>query len=122
MFKVLEDLPDGVVGISATGKIGGDDYETTLEPAISQAVERHGKIALLMVLGPDFEGYSAGAVFDDLRFGLRNFNTFRRIAIVSDNQWLRNGAAAMMYLVPGRSKGFSVDQLAAARTWISQED
>jgi hypothetical protein len=122
MFKVLEDLPDGVVGISATGTIGGDDYETTLEPAINEAVEQHGKIALLMVLGPDFEGYSAGAALDDMRFGFSNFRSFRRIAIVSDNQWLRNGAAAMLYLMPGKSKGFSVGELDAAKEWIADKD
>ncbi len=122
MFKVIEGLPESVVGISATGKIGGHDYETTLEPAINDAAGQHGKIALLMVLGPDFEGYSAGAAFDDMRFGVRNFNSFRRIAIVSDNPWLRNGAAAMMYLMPGKSKGFSVDELDAAKEWIAQKD
>lgn len=122
MFEVMEDLPDGVVGVSATGTIGGDDYETTLIPVIDEAVDRYGKIALLLVFGSDFAGYTAGAAFDDLRFGFRNFSSFRRIAIVSDNEWLRNGAAAMMYLMPGKSMGFSLDDLGAAKEWIAEED
>ena len=122
MFELMEDLPGGVVGITATGTISGEDYETTLIPAVESAKAAHDKIALLLVFGPDFEGYSAGAALDDARFGVSNFASFRRIAIVSDNEWLRNGAAAMTYLMPGKSKGFSVADLAAAKAWIAEPD
>jgi len=122
VFAVIENLPDGVVGVSAIGTISGDDYETTLIPVIDEAVDQHGKVALLLVFGSDFEGYTAGAAFDDMRFGLTHATAFRRIAIVSDNQWLRNGAAAMMYLIPGKSRGFSVDDLESAKEWVAEDD
>ncbi len=122
MFEVIENLPSGVVGVSAIGTISGDDYDTTLIPAIDEAVDQHGKASLLLVFGPDFEGYTAGAAFDDISFGVTHATAFRRIAIVSDNQWLRNGAAALMYLIPGKSRGFSVDDLEVAKTWIAEDD
>ena len=122
MFCVMEGLPEGVVGIEAVGTISGDDYDTTLVPAVEEAAAEHDKVALLLMFGPEFQGYSAGAALDDVRFGFSNFTSFRRIAIVSDNEWLRNGAAAMTYFVPGKSKGFSVGDLAAARAWIAEDD
>ncbi len=122
MFRLMTDLPDGVVGVEAIGTVSGEDYESTLVPAVNEATDQHGKIAMLIVFGDDFEGYSAGAALDDARFGFANFGSFRRIGIVSDNQWLRNGAAAMAHLMPGKSKGFSVDDLAAAKAWIGESD
>ena len=122
MFEIIDGLPDGVVGVSASGTISSGDYETTLIPAIDAALETSGKVALLFVFGDDFAGYTAGAAFDDMRLGVRNLTSFRRIAIVSDNEWLRNGVAAMAYLMPGKSKGFSQEDLAAAKEWIAQQD
>ena len=122
MFEVIEGLADGVVGFSAVGKIGDDDYETTLIPAIDDAVAQYGKVALLMVLGEDFDGYTFGAAVDDARLGFRHVSSFRRIALVTDNEWLRNGAAAMMYLIPGETRGFSIDDLATAKDWITAAD
>lgn len=122
MFELIEGLSDGVVGFSAVGQIGDDDYETTLVPAIDEAVEQHGKIALLMVLGEEFSGFTAGAAADDARLGFSHATSFHRIALVSDNEWVRNGAAAMMYLIPGKGRGFSLDDLDAAKQWIADTD
>ena len=36
MLKLLEGLPDNVLGVSAEGKITGKDYETVLIPAIEE--------------------------------------------------------------------------------------
>ena len=122
MFQVLDDVPDGVIGVSAVGTITAEDYEQTLIPLITAAVARHGKIAAIIVLGPEFEGYSADAARDDLKLGIEHVTAFRRIAIVTDNEWLRNGAAAMMYLLPGKAKGFSYSDLAAAKGWAADRD
>jgi hypothetical protein len=122
MFDVIADLPDGVVGVSISGTIDSEDYETTLIPLIDAAVERFDMVAMLLVFGEEFRGYTAAAAWDDMRFGVSNFNSFRRIAIVSDNEWLRNGATAMTYLMPGRSKGFAVEDLEEAKEWVADLD
>jgi hypothetical protein len=119
---VIEDLPAGVIGVSAVGTIRGEDYEQTLIPMIGDAVSRHGKIAAVIVFGPEFERYAADAALDDMWLGVEHTIAFRRIAIVSDNEWLRNGAAASMYLFPGKAKGFSYADLAAAKSWAAERD
>ena len=122
MFEVMDGLNDGVVGVTAVGTIGREDYESTLLPLIDEAVAEHGKIAAVIVLGPEFEGYSAGAAFDDMRLGFDHATAFRRIAVVSDNEWIRNGAAALMYLFPGKAKGFATADVDAAKAWASEPD
>lgn len=71
-----------------------------LIPAIDDAVAQYGKVALLMVLGEDFDGYTFGAAVDDARLGFRHISSFRRIALVTDNEWLRKGLDHAASLVP----------------------
>ncbi len=122
MLEVIEGLADDVIGVSAHGTIEADDYDSTLTPLIDAGVERHGKVALLVVLGPEFDGISAGAAWDDAKLGFSHATSFRRIAIVTDNQALRTAVSVLMYLVPGKSKGFSYDDLGEAKAWIAERD
>ena len=47
MLKLLEGLPDNVLGVSAEGKITGTDYETVLIPAIEKKLKEHKKIRMV---------------------------------------------------------------------------
>ena len=44
MLKLLEGLPENVLGVSAEGKITGTDYETVLMPAIKEKLKQTKKI------------------------------------------------------------------------------
>jgi hypothetical protein len=39
MMNLLADLPDNVVGTSASGEVDAKDYETVLMPAIESALK-----------------------------------------------------------------------------------
>jgi len=122
VFEVLDDLPADVIGVTAVGKVTAEDYESTLIPLLNDAVEQHEKVAALIVLGPDFEGYSPGGAVDDLRLGLGHATSFRRLAIVTDHDWLRRSVDVFMHVLPGKSRGFSVADLGEAREWIAEPD
>lgn len=36
MFGIIDGLPDGAVGVSASGTVSSDDYETALMPGKSK--------------------------------------------------------------------------------------
>ena len=78
MLEALSDLPDNVVGYEAKGQVTAEDYESTLVPAIDQAREKHGKVRFIYVLGDDFDGYSLGATWDDMKLGVHNRRSFER--------------------------------------------
>jgi hypothetical protein len=42
VLETLEGLPEGVVGIRATGRVTGDDYRTVFVSALDRALEQGG--------------------------------------------------------------------------------
>ena len=119
MFELLSDTPDNVVGVKAVGDIEDDDYEDVLVPAIEDALSRHGKIRMLLVLGPEFEGFAADAMWEDAKLGVKTFTSYERVALVADASWLRRTVRAFGWLMPGEVRGFALADLDAARDWVS---
>jgi len=76
MIEVISGLPEATIGFRATGKVTGDDYDKVLTPAIDRAIEELHRIKLLAALGPDFDGYSLEAAWDDTRLGLCHWSGF----------------------------------------------
>ena len=121
MLEVLADLPAGVIGFEAVGEVHSDDYERVLRPAVEAAAE-HGEVRLVYVLGDRFEGYSAGASWEDAKLGLGSFGAWERTAIVSDRDWAENLVKALGWLMPGRIRHFSLGALDEAVAWAAEPE
>lgn len=119
MLELIPDLPDNVVGCSATGKVTADDYESVLIPAVETNLKDYDKIRLLYYLGPDFKGYSIGAMWDDAKVGLMHITAWEKIAVVSDVEWIRGATKFFGFAIPCQVKVFSNDQLPDAKEWIT---
>ncbi|WP_347266072.1 STAS/SEC14 domain-containing protein [Paracoccus sp. (in: a-proteobacteria)] len=117
-YLLLEDFPDNVIAIRAVGEVTSRDYEERLIPLVRDRAARHGKLRLLMQLGPDFERYSAGAIWDDARLGLTYWRSFERVAVVSDIAWITGAMKVFAPLMPSEVAIFPNDALEAARVWI----
>jgi hypothetical protein len=118
MLELIEGLPDGVVGVRAVGEVDDDDYEDVLEPAIAAALEGHDKIRFLYVLGEEFSGYETDAMWEDTKLGVKTFNSYEKMAIVTDATWVRRAVKAFGWLIPGEVRVFHLDRLDDARAWI----
>jgi SpoIIAA-like len=118
MLKLIEDLPDGVVGVEAHGKVTAEDYENVLVPAV-EAARKEGKVRLLYVFGDDFPDYSAGAAWEDAKLGIGHLRSWERIAVVSDEDWLRRAIGGLGWLMPGEIRVFETDDLDDAREWVA---
>ena len=68
MFRPIFDLPTGVIGYSAVGKISADDYSKVLIPELEAKLAEGGKLRFLFLAGPDFEGYEFDAAMGDSLF------------------------------------------------------
>ena len=119
MIELLTDLPDNVVGAEAVGEVSTDDYRTVLEPAIDAALGKHAKARLLYVLGDRFEGYSAGAAWEDTKVGVEHWRSWERIAVVTDREWIAHGVKAFGWLLPGAVRVFPVAERADATAWVA---
>jgi len=119
MLDRIADLPDNVVGFLAKGELTSDDYEKVLIPAVDQALAAHDKIRLLYVLGGEFDGLTAGAMWDDTRLGFSHITGWEKIAVVTDKDWVRHSVEIFGYLMPGEVRAFSDAEESAARTWVA---
>jgi hypothetical protein len=117
MIKVIENMPVGTIGVEAAGKVTEDDYRNVLVPAVSAALER-GDVRLLYVLGKDFDSYSARALWADTKLLAGNRKAWKKVAIVSDADWLENSIKAFGWLMPGEVKVFETDEVHDAKEWL----
>lgn len=120
MIEVISGLPDGTIGFRATGKVTGEDYDKVLTEAIDRAIEEHHRIKLLAVLGPDFEGYSLEAAWDDTRLGMRHWSGFERMAVATDVPWLKHTFKAIGFMMPCPMRLFDLEEQDDARRWLSE--
>ena len=119
MLEQITDLPANVIGFVAKGKLTSDDYAKVLIPAVDQLLEDHEKVRLLYVLGGDFDGVTAGAIWDDTRVGFAHITRWEKIAVVTNKDWLRHSVDIFGYLIPGDVKAFTTTEEAAARAWVT---
>ncbi len=121
MIKVIPDMPAGTIGLEAVGKVTEDDYRNVLLPTVSAAVER-SDVRLLYVLGDDFDSYSLSAVWADTKLWAQSPKAWKRIAVVSDADWLENSVKAFGWLIPGKVKVFETDDVDEAKDWLASTD
>ena len=120
MFRPIFDLPTGVIGYSAVGKISADDYSKVLIPELEAKLAEGGKPRFLLLAGPDFEGFEIGAGMDDPLFGMRHFFDFERIALVSDDAAFRSIVQGFGLMMPAQVKSLPVSDLAKAKAWLAE--
>ena len=120
MIELIEELPEGVIGLEAVGEVSSADYETVAYPAVESALERHGKLRLLHVLDDRFTGYTAGGMWDDAKLGLMHPRSWERIAVVTDHRQVRRLVKSAGWSVPGQMRLFANRERAAAEAWVSE--
>ncbi|HTO25186.1 MAG TPA: STAS/SEC14 domain-containing protein [Gaiellaceae bacterium] len=119
MIEPIEQAPDGVLAFRAVGKIEAADYETVLTPAIEAAIAEHGKIRFVYELGPEYEGYSAGAAWEDMKLWAPHLTKWERCAVVTDHRMMADTIRAFAIIMPGEMKVFPVSGLADALSWAA---
>ena len=117
MITELTDLPSGVIGFEASGTLHAEDYRDVLLPAIARAANDDGLRVVLVV--SSFDGVSAGAVWQDLKMGVEHLRAWKRIALVTDVEWMSHMTAMFGWMTPGEVKHFPLAERAAAIAWVA---
>jgi len=120
MIEVMNDLPEHVLGLKATGEVTGDDYKNVLVPALEEKLARQKKVRLLYVVTEGFEGYTGSAAWEDAKVGMKHLTAFERVAVVTDVDWMENVIKAFGFVFPGEVRVFDDDELGDARAWVSE--
>jgi hypothetical protein len=121
MIERLTDLPPGVDGLSARGKVTREDYERVVRPLLEEARGHGRRLRFLYHFGPQFEGITPGAAWEDARLGLHYLRLFERCAIVSDVGWIRESSRLVGLLMPCQVRVFGDGQWQEALVWLASE-
>jgi stage II sporulation SpoAA-like protein len=115
------EMPAGVIGLRATGKLTRDDYRQALEPALREAADS-GDIRLVFVLTA-FDGLARGAWIEDLKtglgLGLGRRSAWKRMAMLTDTKWIRDATHMFAWAIPGDVMVGTPDQLEEAKRWAA---
>ena len=113
------ESPENVRAVRAVGKVEKADYENTLDPAVAEMIKAQDEVRFVYVLGDDFDGYSVGAGWEDTKLGIGHRSKWKRIAVVSNHDWIRHAVGMFGWMVPGDVKVFPLQEQAAAMEWAA---
>jgi hypothetical protein len=118
VIEKLKDLPAGIDGVRAIGKISKEDYEQAFVPLLDDARREGRHIRFLYQLGPEFEGFTPGAAWEDAKIGLHFLRLFDGCALVTDLAWIRELTGLAGFFMPCPVSVFSNKEFAEAIDWL----
>jgi hypothetical protein len=123
MIEPIPDMPPGTIGFRAYGRVTKEEYSEVFLPPVREKVDSGEGIRLLYQVGPGFERFEAGALFEDAKtgwnLGVRHPDAWKRLAFVTDVQWMSQAAHAFAWMMPGELKLFGLEELEEAKGWVA---
>ncbi len=121
MIEVLQDMPPGVSGLRVSGKVTGEEIKQFMPEM--ESLLGSGEVRIVEVIESDYEGFGRGGLVEDLKQGfgalIRNHSAFKRIAIVTDKEWVGHTMHLVGWMVPGELEVFGLDDLERAKQWAA---
>ena len=121
MIEVMSDMPAGVAGFRVAGGVSGADL-WDFKPSIDELLDA-GEIRLVEVVADDYEGFGPGGLAEDLKIGLgalvQHHSAFKRVAVVTDKEWVGRTLHLLEWMVPGELALFGLDELEQAKEWAA---
>ena len=116
MITELSGLPAGVTGFEISGRVAAEDFRDVVIPAVERAAAS-GEVRFLIQI-PGFSGMSGEALWQDLKLGFEHLRTFKRIALVTDVEWIRHLTALFGWMTPGETRVFASAERDEALAWV----
>jgi hypothetical protein len=121
MLREMTDMPGGTIGFEAVGEVEDDDWKETVEPVLRQEIAEGRNVRLLYLIGPGAREVEGDAMSADAGFRMRHATSYERVAVVSDEDWVRPALRALSFLLPGKARGFRVRDLVEAKAWLADD-
>ena len=119
-IQVTAEQSGKILIIRVMGKLQKEDYEAFI-PQIEKLIEEHGKLRVLFDMH-DFHGWSAGALWEDVKFDLKHFKDIERLAIVGESKWQHGMAVFCKPFTTAEIRYFDRSEFDKARKWIEEDD
>ena len=120
-YKAIDiKMTGNIMEVAVTGKLEKSDYELFV-PAAEEAIRELGKLRVLFVMH-DFHGWTAGGLWEDLKFDLKHFNHIERLAIVGETKWEKGMSLFCRPFTTAKIRYFDISRIDEARQWIAGQD
>lgn len=104
--------------VRASGKLTKEDYAHFV-PTVESFIRDVGKLRLLFEMR-DFHGWTAGAVWEDVKFDLQHFADIERLALVGDTKWQEGMAVFCKPFSKAKVEYFPSSRRAEALAWLRE--
>lgn len=117
MTNVVEiKARQNLLHVRLTGKLTREFYEDFV-PAVESQIEAVGKLRMLVELH-DFHGWTAGALWEDVKFDAAHWRDIERLAIVGESRWEKGMAVFCKPFTAATVRYFDRSELEAAADWV----
>jgi len=120
MIATIETGSPKVVGFKLCGKLHDEDYKQFV-PRLETILTAEGKVRLFLQFD-DFHGWDMHAAWDDLKFSLKHYSDFERIAMVGDCRWEKWMTSFCKPFTKAKMKYFDTEEIDAAWKWLEEND
>jgi SpoIIAA-like len=112
VLKRIPDVPQSIDALAAVGTVTGEDYEQTIEPLIDEARRSDRPLRLLLQIGPEYEGYTAGVVWE------KTATAFLAPPLAAFRRLRARDRSPMAFFLPFPLRVFNDDQREEAIAWL----
>ena len=120
MVEGLELIASGkITHVKVTGKLTKEAYEA-LAPVVDEQIKEHGKLHIVFEMH-DFHGWTAGALWEDMKFDFQHWRHIERLAIVGESKWEAGMSVFCKPFTTAKIRYFDHANLADAMAWVESE-
>ena len=105
--------------VHVTGKLTKEAYQK-LVPLVDAQIRQYGKLRILLIL-QDFDGWTGGALWEDLKFDFKHWKDIQRLAIVGESKWEKGMAAFCKPFTKAEIRYFDLARIEEAREWLESQ-
>jgi SpoIIAA-like len=120
MLEVMPESTGKILWLRAGEKLTDQDYRGVFIPRLEAVVRERGRVRVLFHLDPDFQGWTPGALWEDLKLDLKHRNNFEKVALVGAPLWADALMKLFTHFMPGEVRTFLREHLAEAWIWIQE--
>ena len=121
MVYHLHNLPSNIVGFNSIGKITKKDFSETIFPKVKQRIGKTDQLNYLLVHENMVKNFTVDAWLQEALISVKQLTNWKRAAIVSDSNAIRNFTTLFNCLMPGEFKGFEHKDMMKAIDWVAEK-
>ena len=116
MIQILQESSGSLICIKVSGKLTIVEYKHFIT-TVEYTIRNFGAIKFY-VDTRDLDSLQWAVVWDDLRFGIRNWNKFSKIVVVGSKRWMQFPVWVVNKIMPGEIRYSRGNETIDALTWI----